>query len=243
MKIGDRILFIFLLCVSPLAMAIDFDLGFGYGFLQLENSDGSKAYSRGPGGQVGVHYSFVDRENFRFGLAAAVDYFELDNDANSAALNEETKLFTLGGGFEMRVYRVILGLQYKYNRSEIQIRGLVDSSERYSFYTPYFEIGYELPLKYTTLRFSYRRSDSQIAVSETGFSQETAFSNSGLFLTLRFHWSGQSQYEETRSSSAPTDYQPIPTSGHESTFYSTPQVDTQRRNNSFRPRPSSRLSY
>lgn len=247
MRIKLAGLFFSILAAESTVLATDLDLALGYNFLSLTNPNSSRAYSQGFGGQLGVHYALVDRENFRFGLKASADYSELKNDGNTSAHNEQTKLLTIGAGIELKVYRLFLGVQYRYNTTDIELSGsTITGSERYRFYTPYLEIGYELPLTYTTLRFSYRQSDSEIPRTQTGFTADTKFSNSGLFLGVRFNFGSRqatTNNDSTSTSANSSQFNPeLQKSGDESNFYSTPTVDTSRRN-TFRPRPSSRLSY
>lgn len=235
-----------LIFVSSSAAAWDLDLAAGYNMLQITNPDGSNAYSDGFVGGIGAHWALVDRENFRFGLKGSVDYSDMKNDVNTAINKEQTRLFTAGAGFEMRVHHFFIGVQYRYNRPEIKLSGTQSASSRYSFYSPYLEVGYELEMSRSAVRFYYRRTDTEISQTDTGFSAASEFKNSGIFVGLRFHLgapkvvSPYPSYEA--SSNGLSDYTPPERTDNSSTFYSTPSVDTSRRN-SFRPRPSGRLSY
>lgn len=238
------LIFLSLILLSALPVqAWDLDLAAGYNMLEIENFDGSKAFSNGFSGQLGAHYSLVQREKFRFGIRALGEYSEMKNDANTSLAQEQTRLFTVGAGVEMRIHRFFVGVLYTYHRPEIRISGVLNNSERYSFYSPHVELGYELELSHSALRLYYRRTDTEIPRADTGFASDSGYTSHGFFLGLRFHLGHPAPAANTYESSYSSDYMPSTqsTSG-ESSFYSTPSVDNSRRN-SFRPRPSTRLSY
>lgn len=187
------------------AQALSLEAGVGYGLLDLSNPDNSKARSIGMGGTLGAYYSLFGNENYDFGLKGSVYYAQLDNDVNTSVLQEQTKYYNLGGGFELNVYNVFASWQYKYNRIDIEISGNLHNVTAFSDYMSQFEIGYAFYLDAMSIRFSYQRTDGSLPMSTTALSADTDFTSNAFMVILRFDiWptrAGGGSYRPAYSSS------------------------------------------
>ncbi len=193
------------LTLTPfLARAVELEAGIGYGVLDLSNPDDTKARSTGMGGTLGVYYSLFGNENYDFGLKGSAFYTQLENDVNTSVLQETTKYYNLGAGFEMNVYNVFAGWQYKYNRIDIEISGNLQNTTAFSDYMSQFEIGYAFYLESMSVRLAYQRTDGTLPMTTTALSADTDFTSNAFMVILRFDLSG------TPSSGESYRYKPSP---------------------------------
>lgn len=234
------VLALFILLMGVQAQALALEVGAGYGLLDLSNPDNSKARSTGMGGTLGAYYSLFGNENYDFGLKGSVYYGQLDNDVNTNVLQEETKFYNLGGGFELNVYNVFAGWQYKYNRIDIQISGNLQNTTAFSDYMSQFELGYAFYLDAMSIRLSYQRTDGTLPMATTALSADTDFTSNAFMVILRFDiW-------PTRSSGG--SYRPSYNSDYQSREYSrerAPEVEGGQvpnyRSYRYAPRPSTNI--
>lgn len=184
--------------LMPLAaQAWSWELGAGYGLLDLSNPDDSTARSTGMGGTLGAYYSVAGNENYDFGIKGSAYYAQLKNDVNTAFLDEKTTYYNVGLGLELTVYDFFVGWQYKYNRIDIQLSGNVNNTSAFSDYMSQFEVGYIFRMNTTQLRLVYQRTDGTLPRVDTGLSSDTDFTSNAFMLILRFELSPRRGYDDS----------------------------------------------
>jgi hypothetical protein len=189
--------FLFMMMFVPAsAKALSWELGAGYGLLDLKNPDASTARSTGMGGTLGAYYSVFGNENYDFGIKSSLYYSQLKNDVNTAFLNEETEHYNLGLVLEFAVHDFFAGWQYKYNRIEIDLNGNLDNTSAFSDYMSQFELGYIFHMDAMQLRLVYQRTDGTLPAFETGLSGDTDFTSNAFMIILRWDFSPRRYSED-----------------------------------------------
>jgi hypothetical protein len=209
------------------------ELGFGLQNMSITNPDMTTAISQGYGGLLTSRYAFVATEKFHLAGRLSFGYAELDNKANTAVLSETTKHMDAGPGLELRVYNFVLGGDYLYNHTKIDVEGNLQGTSSATFYTPQIFLGIDIPLGEWGLRFYYMRSSGDLPLLDTGLAADSPWSKEQFMIAIRFspvHNSSRNPYLKINTDS----YEPSSSSG-DSTRASRPIR--------YAPRPSTRLGH
>jgi len=187
-----RTLIFALFSVAQSAFAkFDVDLGVGYTVLDIKNPDSSKAHSTGFGGQLGIYYELFGNQNYSLGPKASVFYSDLENDANSGQITEETKFYNYGAGLELEVRNFFISWQYKVDKLKIKQSALLNTESTFTAYIPQFELGFEVPGDTVSARFVFQHQVGEIPTARTGLPSPSDVRSSAFFMYLRFHFGNQ----------------------------------------------------
>lgn len=161
---------------------------FGYSQMEITNPDNSKAVSEGSSGLLTAQYSPAQGENYSLGLRLSFGYGEYENKASNANLNEETRMYTMGPGIELNVYRVFLGVDYNYNNITVDTSGALENKVHGNFWAPQFFAGVDIPITTAwNLRFYYVASQGDIYRGDSGLSEDSAVSRDSVWISFRYN--------------------------------------------------------
>lgn len=231
-----------MMMTSLSANALSLEVGAGYGLLDLSNPDGSDARSTGMGGTIAAYYSVFGNENYDFGVKGSAYYAQLDNDVNTAFLNEETEYYNVGLGLELAVHDFFASWQYKYNRIDIELSGNINNTSAFSDYMSQFELGYIFHVStMMQVRLVYQRTDGTLPMIDTDLSTDTDFTSNAFMVVLRFDLSSKKSSEDPyRYNYGNEDYQSRDSARDRADENESGYVPSHR-SYRYAPRPSPRI--